>query len=34
MPTLLAFVVGAMVGNLCGMFLMAMFVAAVRADRA
>jgi len=34
MPTLVVFVVGALVDNLCGMFPVAMFVAAARADGA
>ena len=32
MPTLLVFIIGVMVGNLCGMFLMSLFVVAARAD--
>ena len=32
MPTLVAFIIGVMVGNLCGMFLMSLFVVAARAD--
>jgi hypothetical protein len=32
MPPLVVFIIGVMVGNLCGMFLMAMLVTAARAD--
>jgi len=34
MPTLMVFIAGAMVGNIFGMFLMAMLVTAGRADKA
>ena len=32
MPPLMAFIIGALAGNLCGMFLMSLFVVAARAD--
>ena len=32
MSPIVVFIVGVMVGNLCGMFLMAMIVTAARAD--
>jgi hypothetical protein len=32
MPPLMAFIIGVMVGNLCGIFLMSLFIVAARAD--
>ena len=32
MPPLMAFIIGVLAGNLCGMFLLSMFIIAARAD--